>query len=287
MNKKTHSPTTTGLLRLAKALVGKTKTKDVLSIALVELHVAFPGTAWVVRENRGQRLAATHPAQPGGTGDPEGDLFVGVWPSPCWQNPGPGLIREATNMITVAYEAAQLVEELRIDSHRDALTGLHNRRAILKALCVEVQRARRTGSTLSVLYLDVDHFKTINDTYGHALGDQTLCVVAQGLTRALRSCDVLGRIGGDEFLVVLPDTGVCGAEQTAQRIHQAMAETEIKTDQGRLIVALSIGVAEVDRRVHSGADVIDIADRRMLRNKKRRAGRSPAARASPHKARVG
>ncbi|EKF73511.1 sensor histidine kinase [Alcanivorax hongdengensis A-11-3] len=103
----------------------------------------------------------------------------------------------------------------------DALTGLSNRRALFEQLEYEMARARRTGNALSVCLLDLDYFKKINDSHGHAAGDAVLCAVADLLRENLRDTDRIGRIGGEEFLLVLPDTDRAGARSVIERCQQS------------------------------------------------------------------
>jgi diguanylate cyclase (GGDEF)-like protein len=130
----------------------------------------------------------------------------------------------------------------------DALTGLANRRHLLAELEKELRRAGRGGRPLSVLMVDLDHFKAINDRYGHAVGDAVLVAVAARCMARLRAIDLCGRIGGEEFVVVLPEADAEGAATTAERLRADLAETPIDTAGGPLIVTISIGVATHDPR---------------------------------------
>ncbi|MEW6720997.1 MAG: diguanylate cyclase [Thermodesulfobacteriota bacterium] len=141
---------------------------------------------------------------------------------------------------------AALVESREALAHQathDPLTGMLNRRAILDRLNEEFARARRQGDSLAVGVCDIDHFKRINDTYGHQTGDDVLCELARILTRNIRKYDFVGRIGGEEFLVVMPTRA--GVECTALfgRMCGDVAGTEMKTRSGALSVTVSIGVA--------------------------------------------
>lgn len=125
----------------------------------------------------------------------------------------------------------------------DALTGLANRRQVLARLDMELRRAERSGHSLSVLMLDLDHFKAINDSHGHAIGDAVLVAAATRWSAQLRAVDLCGRIGGEEFLVVLPETAADAARTTAERLRAALADTPIDTVSGALQVTVSIGLA--------------------------------------------
>jgi diguanylate cyclase (GGDEF)-like protein len=128
----------------------------------------------------------------------------------------------------------------------DSLTGLANRRHLLAELEHELRRAGRSGHPVSVLMVDLDHFKGINDRYGHAVGDAVLVAVAARCTARLRAIDLCGRVGGEEFVVVLPETGADGAATTAERVRADLAEKPIDTDHGPLDVTISLGFATHD-----------------------------------------
>jgi len=125
---------------------------------------------------------------------------------------------------------------------KDVLTGLSNRRAISDVLQVAVARAQRHGQLLSVLMLDIDHFKRINDSYGHQAGDVVLRGVAQTLSSRLRAQDEIGRFGGEEFLVVLPDTGLDGALILAEALRAAIEATPTQWGAHRIAATISIGL---------------------------------------------
>ena len=143
-------------------------------------------------------------------------------------------------------ERKQLQAELAQAARTDPLTGLLNRRAMLEHLEHELARSRRTGRPFVVLLGDVDHFKEINDTYGHDVGDRVLIQVAHALSRSLRDEDLIARWGGEEFLLLLPDTGLAGGVAAAEKIRRQF-EAEQFSDAGiEISLALSLGVAEMD-----------------------------------------
>lgn len=147
----------------------------------------------------------------------------------------------------------------------DALTGVLSRRAILEALNVEVERARRHGGSLACLMLDLDCFKTVNDNHGHQFGDEMLRRVAQVISGLCRANDHLGRYGGEEFLLVLPETGIDGAVKFAERVRLAVAETCRNRHEAR--ITLSIGVTERRSDDGSADSLIAEADRALLEAK--------------------
>jgi two-component system cell cycle response regulator len=134
-------------------------------------------------------------------------------------------------------------EELRFRATHDVLTGIPNRAAVLEAAQRECSRQLREGGSLSVLILDLDHFKSINDTYGHLCGDEVLREVARRIVACVRTYDTVGRYGGEEFLVVAPTTDGAGALALGERIRQSIEEPAIKTDAGPIKVTASCGVA--------------------------------------------
>ncbi|HYC91142.1 MAG TPA: GGDEF domain-containing protein [Thermoanaerobaculia bacterium] len=157
-------------------------------------------------------------------------------------------------------------------SSRDSLTGLYNRGFVLEKIDSELNRAMRHGSPVSLLMLDLDHFKRINDTFGHTGGDQVL----QGIGRLLRdSCrvyDVPGRYGGEEFCIVLPETKTGNTTVVAERIRQRLASSELPCGDGSVAVTASIGIAGMDSPdmgVLSPAELIERADRALYAAKNR------------------
>ena len=144
----------------------------------------------------------------------------------------------------------KLQREYKRNAMIDGLTGLYNRRWIDEALPRFVTRYGRSGHPLSVLMLDVDHFKTFNDTYGHAIGDRVLVIVGQTLRANLRPSDLVARYGGEEFLVILPDTNVDAGRQCAERIRLAVADVALDVGDGepRKRITISLGGACLKER---------------------------------------
>ncbi|HXE59274.1 MAG TPA: diguanylate cyclase [Gemmatimonadaceae bacterium] len=176
-----------------------------------------------------------------------------------------------------AIRRAQMIESTRADKARfevlaltDPLTQTHNRRALVDRLTSEVERARRYALHLSVLMVDLDRFKVINDSYGHVVGDEVLRGVSRVLQREARAVDIVARFGGEEFVVVLPETGEEGAVALAERIRARVEETPPVTggEYGWLRVTVSIGVATVPSpRVNSPEELIAVADEALYRAK--------------------
>jgi len=123
-------------------------------------------------------------------------------------------------------------------AHTDALTGLYNRRIFMQRLEEEIERVKRHNSTLSVLLFDLDHFKKVNDTYGHDVGDAVLQTVATTTSDVKRVTDVAARLGGEEFGVLLPETDQEGAVQVANRLRQSIEDDRINHGENRDIRTL-------------------------------------------------
>jgi diguanylate cyclase (GGDEF)-like protein len=162
-------------------------------------------------------------------------------------------------------EALERIHSIAI---RDELTGAYNRRFLMETLAREQARAARRGGSYAVCVLDIDYFKQVNDTLGHAAGDSVLQAVAQVAASGLRAVDVFGRFGGEEFLVVLPDTDRAGALLVAERIRATVETAPLPAR-----VTVTIGVAQ-----HGGDDVAGVlarADQALYRGKA--AGRNRVA----------
>lgn len=158
-----------------------------------------------------------------------------------------------------------LLEEL---SRTDSLTGLLNRRFLMELLLAEFQKSSRYGTPLSLVMLDIDHFKRVNDTYGHITGDAAIKAVAQVLRREIRTCDLAARFGGEEFAVVLPQTDQEGALIAAERCRRAVEATAIVAGDQELHITASFGVATCPRAdLGTIEQLIGAADEALYRAK--------------------
>ena len=151
--------------------------------------------------------------------------------------------------------------ELDAVSRTDHLTGLHNRRHMEETLRTVTSGAKRHGYPVAVLIVDVDHFKRVNDTLGHPAGDAVLQQVANRLRAALRIEDILGRWGGEEFLVLLPHTGTEAARVLAERLRSGMSAAPIATERGAVNVTISIGGAAAE--TEGTHDLLQLADQEL------------------------
>jgi two-component system, cell cycle response regulator len=155
-------------------------------------------------------------------------------------------------------------EDLQRVSAVDPLTGVYNRRFGLQRLTEEFGRSIRSSDPLGVLMLDLDHFKAVNDTYGHVVGDRVLQTVAHAVRQVLREGDVLLRYGGEEFLIVLPGAGRDDLVQMAERIRRAVSEAEIIEAGQRIPVTVSIGGSGLpDKNTTMAQNLILVADAAM------------------------
>ncbi len=162
-------------------------------------------------------------------------------------------------------EVRTSTERLEVLSMRDDLTGLLNRRALLERLDEEIARARRKGTALSLVYADVDSFKTVNDRFGHGVGDDFLMRVAEGLEGTLRPTDIAARMGGDEFVVLLPETDEAGTAAIVGRLAEKLEPLEETFGAG-----LSLGCRTFLTAPESSETAINAADEAMYETKRRR-----------------
>jgi len=164
-------------------------------------------------------------------------------------------------------ERKALEQRLRTLAMTDELTGLYNRRHFTQCGVEEVVRAQRYGTPFSLLMLDVDHFKAVNDTYGHESGDEVLRHLAALLRPQLRSLDIVGRLGGEEFGVILPNTALDEARCLAERLRQAVVQNEIVTRYALLKLSVSIGVAAFGPAIQTIDDLLRYADQALYQAK--------------------
>lgn len=157
---------------------------------------------------------------------------------------GTQFLRHLAAVVSACIENARLQEHVKLVGLKDALTGINNRRFFDQRLDEEVNRALRKNSPLSCLFLDLDYFKKINDSFGHQVGDSVLRKVAQTFETHLRSSDVLARYGGEEFVILLADTADGQAYEIAEKLRQLVSQESFLTNNGdRIQVTVSIGLA--------------------------------------------
>jgi two-component system cell cycle response regulator len=171
----------------------------------------------------------------------------------------------------------RLMEQLEAMSRTDALTGLFNPRAFDEAVAAELLRTRRYRYPVALILFDVDHFKVVNDSYGHTSGDGVLRAFAVLIKRVVRETDLVFRFGGDEFAVLLPHAPSAGAMVAAQRIVDEWAAQPVETGTEAVAVSCSAGVAELDPRDTLGEHLTERADRALYSAKKAGRGRAELA----------
>ncbi|MDI9370868.1 MAG: diguanylate cyclase [Synergistota bacterium] len=163
-----------------------------------------------------------------------------------------------------------LQEELRNAAIFDALTGIFNRRAVIDRLGREIIRAKREDGTLSVAMLDIDHFKTVNDTYGHVTGDRVLIDSAERITKSVRPYDIVGRVGGEEFLMIFPGLENGDIDAICERVRLSFESKPFKAceeeDEG-LSVSVSIGICDLSEEYPDVDSLLAEADKALYRAK--------------------
>lgn len=168
----------------------------------------------------------------------------------------------------IALENSHLFSEVQELAITDSLTKINNRRRFFDLAEQEFERSRRYDRPLSLIMLDIDHFKRVNDTYGHAAGDTVLEQLAQLCQKSLREVDVFARYGGEEFVILLPETTSQEAQLTAERIRQLVARTPIKVGEDSLTITISFGIVELDKTCKNVEELLDRSDQAMYISKR-------------------
>lgn len=246
--------------------------------AYLEEHPASESTRLIVAE--GIRSSLTCPLV--AMGKPIGFLFFSSRKRSTYREMHQGFFMQMANQISVVLEKSRLYEEM-LDLNRrlqetqrtlaheashDPLTGLWNRRAVLRLLEKESARADRKKHSLAVIILDLDHFKPVNDEHGHLVGDEVLKELARRLTESLRSDEFFGRLGGEEFLLILCPGDRASTEMVMERARRACEEEPFSTAAGDLTITVSLGAAVVeDAGGVKLPDLLSAADRALYRAK--------------------
>jgi diguanylate cyclase (GGDEF)-like protein len=198
-------------------------------------------------------------------GEPVG--AIGVTPTPPLTETERGALAAAAALLGPSAKNAELYSEVQENSVRDALTGCFNRRHSLQVLDSELRRARRSHGAFSLVILDLDHFKTINDRFGHLCGDAVLAHVGQRMKAVLRGSDTKCRYGGEEFLVLLPDTPLAGARRVAEMLRKDLEQRPAHWNDQMLVVTASFGIAEIVAGEDTANAIIARADAALYQAK--------------------
>lgn len=173
-----------------------------------------------------------------------------------------------TTYVSLILNNNLLIKTVRKEALTDRLTGLPNRRYALEVLQNEIFRSERYGNVFSLAVLDIDSFKTVNDTYGHDEGDKVLMLIADTANKCLRRVDTVARFGGEEFLAILPQTGIQAAVSVIERFRKTFTQQTLSDYLEAKNVTLSAGLAEFPTDSKDGPTLIKIADERMYRAKR-------------------
>jgi len=198
-------------------------------------------------------------------GTPEGVL--GVAPEPPLTDHQRSVLSAAAALLAVSLKNSQLFREVRENSVRDGLTGCFNRSHALEVFDAEIRRARRSKLPLSLLMFDLDNFKEINDRHGHLCGDAVLAAVGSKMKSELRGSDLKCRYGGDEFMVILPDTPIGGAKQVSENLRRELASHAVAWNSEHVKVTASFGITAVNPTDQDPLAAIARADAALYRAK--------------------
>lgn len=164
-------------------------------------------------------------------------------------------------------ELSRLNQQLEVLANYDSLTGIFNRRHFLDQAMIELSRCQRESKDLVLMMLDLDHFKSVNDSYGHEIGDQVLIESARRIREQLRDYDLLGRLGGEEFAAILPGSNLDGGIEIGGRITRGLERRPVSTRAGEISITCSIGVAQFNPEGGSLGELLDIADQYLYQAK--------------------
>jgi len=176
------------------------------------------------------------------------------------------IINTIIQSISTALEKNLSIQELENETAVDPLTNCYNRRSLDKFIQRDIAHAQRCGTDLSVIMFDIDNFKKINDVYGHHAGDEVLKQISQMIPTLIRKSDSLARFGGDEFILVLPNTPLYNAVTLAEKVRKAIMEHAITMENANITVTLSFGVASLDDKSDAGSLMLE-ADERLYHAK--------------------
>jgi two-component system, cell cycle response regulator len=187
-------------------------------------------------------------------------------------------IRVGLRLLELEDNLVQAREAMRFKATHDTLTGVWNRGAIMESLDREISRSRREGRSLGVLIVDLDHFKSVNDTYGHLAGDHVLREVTKRMQADVRPYDAVGRYGGEEFLILLPGCDNTATHEKAERLRGAIMQHPVETESRSLNITMSVGaVASGDWPKSTANQILQMADSALYRAKEEGRNRTAVA----------
>ncbi len=176
--------------------------------------------------------------------------------------------QEAMQELEVALtKQKELSQELEKLATTDPLTNIYNRRKIMELAAQEFARSTRYQRPFSILMMDIDKFKIINDTYGHQMGDRVIIEIVKAVLKNIRNVDIFGRLGGDEFMTILPETNQEQAVEVGERICSGMRDLEIKFGADIIKISISIGVASYSKEIKNLEEIISYADKALYQAK--------------------
>ncbi|HEY9791682.1 MAG TPA: sensor domain-containing diguanylate cyclase [Candidatus Obscuribacterales bacterium] len=210
-----------------------------------------------------------------------GSLFLQDCDMPReWSIDNTALIGSVVDLVTVAIEHANMHEEKKRQAVTDGLTGIANRRHFNETLEKEFVRAKRYGNELSLVLVDMDYLKKVNDTYGHPAGDAAIRAIGSALSSSCRSVDLAARYGGEEFCLLLPDTGMSDAMNLAERVRRKIEQTHVE---GPTTITASIGVATFPSHCTEPGGLLEAADQALYAAKQGGRNRVVTAESLPAK----
>jgi diguanylate cyclase (GGDEF)-like protein len=174
-----------------------------------------------------------------------------------------------SNQVSIAIQNAKLFNEINIAAKYDGLTGIYNRIHFFNLANAEFETSKRYNRKISVIMMDIDHFKKINDNYGHKTGDDILKLVARTVQGTIRDVDILGRYGGEEFIILLPDIDMENSKMVAERIRKSVENMQLDTEAyGTVAVTVSLGISSLNDNIASQDELYKVADEKLYEAKR-------------------
>lgn len=186
------------------------------------------------------------------------------------------ILSTISNQVSIAIQNARLFNQINTDAKYDGLTGIYNRRHFFDLANAEFEASKRYNRKLSAIMMDIDYFKKVNDNYGHKTGDDILKLLARTIEGSIRQVDILGRYGGEEFIILLPNTDMENAKILAERIRKNVENMKLETDAyGTLAITVSLGISSLKDSIASQDELYKVADEKLYAAK--RGGRNQVA----------